>query len=145
MGKNLGSCSWAQCYKTFLSVIYVKLFQPSLMFVGEARSLPLSGVPERCFTRVGSGLPPDIILVWKSLPGTNTSLLRKYVNYGLKSFITLAPRPNFLKLFTAVFLDVRNKLAFLSLVSHSSFPCKARAYSRLGWKGLISSNTSSLL
>jgi hypothetical protein len=26
------------------------------MFVGEARSLPYSGAPERCFTHVGSGI-----------------------------------------------------------------------------------------
>jgi hypothetical protein len=43
-----------------------KPFQPSLMFVGEARSLPY-GAPEKCFTRVGS-----IRLGWQGLPGTNT-------------------------------------------------------------------------
>ncbi len=32
-------------------------------------------------------------LGWKSLPGTNTSLLRKLVNYWLKSFIKLGPDP----------------------------------------------------
>ncbi len=31
-----------------------KPFQPSLMFVDEARSLPWSEPPERCFTWVGS-------------------------------------------------------------------------------------------
>ncbi len=31
-------------------------FQPSQMFVGEARSLPQSWALERCFTRVRSGL-----------------------------------------------------------------------------------------
>ncbi len=36
-------------------IIPGKLFQPSLMFVGEARSLLQSGAPGRCFTRVGSG------------------------------------------------------------------------------------------
>ncbi len=35
-----------------------KSFQPSLLFVGEARSLPQSGAPERCFTRVGSSPQP---------------------------------------------------------------------------------------
>ncbi len=50
---------WAQCYKTFFvrnlrifvisqSVCTWQAFQPSLMFVGEARSLPQSGAPERC-------------------------------------------------------------------------------------------------
>ncbi len=31
-------------------------FQPSLMFVGKARSLPYIGRPERCFTWVGSDI-----------------------------------------------------------------------------------------
>jgi len=56
--------SGANVIKLFLSVIYGfsrvfvlgKLFQPSLMFVGEARSLSISGAPEMCFTRVGPGL-----------------------------------------------------------------------------------------
>jgi len=51
------------------------------MFMDEARSLTYIGAPER--------------ISWKSLPGTNTSLLRKYVNYAQKnSFITLAPVAN---------------------------------------------------
>jgi hypothetical protein len=33
-----------------------KPFQPSLVFVGNARSLTLRGAPERFFTQVGSGL-----------------------------------------------------------------------------------------
>ncbi len=33
-----------------------KPFQPSLMFVGKAKSPTQSGAPERCFTQVGSGL-----------------------------------------------------------------------------------------
>ncbi len=40
------------------------------MFVGEARSLPWSGAPQRCFTWVG--LPANIRLGWKGLPGTKT-------------------------------------------------------------------------
>jgi hypothetical protein len=31
-----------------------KPFQSSVMFVGEARILPWSGAPQRCFTLVGS-------------------------------------------------------------------------------------------
>jgi len=49
-----------------------KPFQPSLMFVGKARRLPQSGAPERRFTQLGSGLPVNIRLGWKGLPGTNT-------------------------------------------------------------------------
>jgi len=41
------------------------------MFAGEARSLPYSGAPERCFTQVGSGLTANIRLGWKSFSGTN--------------------------------------------------------------------------
>jgi hypothetical protein len=31
-------------------------FEPSLMFIGKARSLPKSGEPKMCFARAGSGL-----------------------------------------------------------------------------------------
>ncbi len=62
----------ANFIKLFLSVIYGfslyakvfvpgKLFQPSLMFVGEARSLPQNGAPERCFTRVGFWPYPETL------------------------------------------------------------------------------------
>ena len=44
---------------------------------------------------------------WKSLPGTNTSLVLKFINYGQKSFITLAPGVNVVKLFD------RNLLIFV--------------------------------
>ncbi len=40
-------------------------FQPSLTFVGEARSLPLSGAQ-------AMALPTNIRLSWKSLSWTNT-------------------------------------------------------------------------
>jgi hypothetical protein len=63
-----------------------KPFQPCLMFVGKVMSLPKSGVPERCFTQVGSALPANIRLVLKGLLGTNTKLLRKSVNYSRKKF-----------------------------------------------------------
>ncbi len=52
-----GACT----IKLFMTIIY-RVFvlgkpnQPSLMFVGEAMSLPQIGGPERCFTRVGTGL-----------------------------------------------------------------------------------------
>jgi len=36
-----------------------RLFQPSLMFVGKARNLPESRLPERRYTRLGSGLTHD--------------------------------------------------------------------------------------
>jgi hypothetical protein len=34
-------------------------------------------------------LPTNIRQGWKGLPGTNTSLLQKSVNYGCKKFMTL--------------------------------------------------------
>ncbi len=67
-----------------------KPFQDSLKFVGKVRSLPLSEVPERYNTRLGSGLTRK---QWISvdMPGTNT--LAEYENSQLtvvKSFVTLA-------------------------------------------------------
>ncbi len=38
-----------------MAVIY-ELLQQAYVFVGEARSLPKSGAPEKCFTRVSSNL-----------------------------------------------------------------------------------------
>jgi hypothetical protein len=63
--------SRGQCCKMFygsklqifvISLVLVpgKLFQPSLMFVGKARTLPWSGAPER-----------PVKLGWKGLPGTH--------------------------------------------------------------------------
>jgi hypothetical protein len=45
-------------------------------------------------------LPTNIKLGWKGLPGTSTSLLQKYVNYGYKMLYSTPPRT--LRLFTAV-------------------------------------------
>jgi hypothetical protein len=42
------------------------------MFVDEARDLPLSGAPERCFDQVGFGLTTNIRQDLKGLSGTNT-------------------------------------------------------------------------
>jgi len=44
-------CAW-------LARVFVlgRPFHPSLMLVGKVRSLPMSGAPQRCFTRVGFGL-----------------------------------------------------------------------------------------
>ncbi len=39
--------------------------------------------------------PVFVRLGWKTLLGINTSLLQKLVNYGQKSFITLAPSLDF--------------------------------------------------
>ncbi len=61
------------------------------MFVGKTMSLPQSGAPERYFTKVGYGPTANFRLVWNGLAGTNTAAFIKFVNYGQKSFITLAP------------------------------------------------------
>ncbi len=51
----------------------------------------LSGAP--CAPLQGRllALPANIRLGWRCLPVTNTSLLLKFVSYGLKSFIGLGP------------------------------------------------------
>jgi len=62
------------------------------MFVGEARSLPYRGAPERCFTWIGSG---HTCKHWTWLErlarDKHSSLLRKYVNYGSKKFYSTGP------------------------------------------------------
>ncbi len=69
-----------------------KPFKPSLIFVGEARSLPLSGAPERYFTQVASGLSCKHQTRLERLAmDKHSSLLRKSVNYGRKSFIVQPP------------------------------------------------------
>jgi hypothetical protein len=45
------------------------------------------------------------------MPGTNTSLSQKFVNYGQKSFITLAPDVSAIRLS----LSLANKLDYFSL------------------------------
>ncbi len=50
-------CRYAECrYAECHGAVPVRLFQPNLMFVGKARSLPKSGALERNFNWVGSGL-----------------------------------------------------------------------------------------
>ncbi len=63
---------------------FTKLFQSSLMFVGKARTPALECW---CFNQVGWYLLANIRrrLAWDK----HSSLLRKFVNYGEKGFITL--------------------------------------------------------
>jgi hypothetical protein len=82
-------------------------------------------------------------LSWNLAREKHSSLLRKSVNYGQKSCITLAPErvgedlkavfvcpePCIIKLITPVIYGFCNKLAFLSLNT------------RLGWKGSPGTNT----
>jgi len=68
-----GFCNKLECLS------FGKPFQPSLMFVGETRSLPWSGSPERCFTRVSSGLRRRKL--WKNASHISYSI-RKLEVYG---------------------------------------------------------------
>ncbi len=45
----------------------------------------------KSFIVQASGLPTNIRLDRKGLPGTNTSLLRNFVNYGCKKFYNIGP------------------------------------------------------
>jgi len=58
-----------------------KIFQRSIIFVGKAESLPLSRVPKRWFTHVGSSLTANIRLGWKGLHRPNTSSLQKVIKF----------------------------------------------------------------
>jgi hypothetical protein len=66
----------------------------SLMFVGKARSLLLSGACERCFIHLGSSLTSKHETRLERLArDKHSSLLRKSVNYGQKKFYNIGPRP----------------------------------------------------
>ncbi len=63
-----------------------KLFQPSLMIVGKARSLPKSGAPESYFTWIDSSLTLAITR------DEHFSLYRKFVSYGRKKMYNIGLR-----------------------------------------------------
>jgi hypothetical protein len=73
-----------------------KPFQPSVIFVGEARSRPNSETPERCFKRVCSGLIHKHYTRLKRLARQNTQAYYKYWQFtGAKRITTLGPGANF--------------------------------------------------
>ncbi len=90
-----------QCYKTRYvcklrilvisqSVCPWQPFQTSLLFVGKARSLSQSVTYERFLNRVGSCFTNKHYTRREKLArDKHPSLLRKFVNYGRKSFIIL--------------------------------------------------------
>jgi hypothetical protein len=92
------TASRAQCYKTFM---------PShlFMFVLTSTVCPLQAFPVtiKCSTiGLALGLTPNIRLGWKRLSWTNSlGYYENFVSYGQKSFITLAPGLNVIKLFYA--------------------------------------------
>ncbi len=64
------------------------------MFVGDTWSLPQSGAPERCFTRVSSGLTQKHETRLERLAkDKHSSLLQKSVNYVCKFFYSTGPKP----------------------------------------------------
>ncbi len=62
------------------------------MFVGKRKSLPRVEHPNVASPGKALALLANIRLGWKGLPWTNTSLLRKLVNYGGKMFYRIGPR-----------------------------------------------------
>ncbi len=141
--------------------VFGKHCQPILVFVGKARSLLLSGACERCFIHLGSSLTSkDETSLERFARDKHSSLLRKSVNYGQKSFITLGPGQNVKKI-CPIFTDFRGKLECSSKACVSSLvlcsqvrwentpmkylsevPLEGRlltlpTYSRPGWKYLL--------
>jgi len=87
----------AQCFKAFYLrnlqifvttrvIVHGKLFQPSLMFSGNAGAYSRVGHLKGALLGKTKALQINIRLSWKGLPGTNTNLLHKFVNYGHKKF-----------------------------------------------------------
>ncbi len=92
------------------------------MFVGEDRSLPQSGAPERGFTQVGSCLTHKHQTRLERLArDAHSYLLRKSVNYGRKQFYSTG--------LDSVWGFTYNTLFFRNLrmwsISQSVFPWKA--------------------
>ncbi len=94
---------WGLAYKNFTVVIYrfrnklecLSLASlSSLVFVGEARSLPQSGAPERSITRVGSSLTHKHQTRLERLDRDKPfSTFRKSVNYSSKKFYRTVTLP----------------------------------------------------
>jgi hypothetical protein len=91
--------SWWQCFNLFFFLSLTRrpnkverLSLASLSdLAGKASSLPQSGTFQVLHSRVGPWPYPQILDWLERLAGTkNSSLLRKPVNYGCKSFIRFA-------------------------------------------------------
>ncbi len=72
--------------------------EASLMFVGKARSRIKSGATEIYFTKLGS----TTTCLKQLATDKHSSLLRTFVNYGCKSFITSGPGVTTIKYFEFV-------------------------------------------
>ncbi len=79
-----------------------KLIQPGLMFEGKARSLPKSETP----TRQAQALPTKLVILIRLARDKHSSLLQKFINYGRKKFITLAPGDTGIDLMRWLFIQV---------------------------------------
>ncbi len=69
-----------------------RLGQLSLMIVGKARSLSLSGVPERCCTLADPSLTHKHTMLEMPTRDKHSSLSRKFVNCACKKFYNIGPR-----------------------------------------------------
>ncbi len=70
-----------------------KHFQPSLMFMGNARNLPKCGIPEGCFTWIGCIFTNEHQIRLESTAGDKLySLIQKFLNYGRKMYHKLGTR-----------------------------------------------------
>ncbi len=77
-------------------------FQPSLVLVGNVRSPPKSGSPERCFALEGFGLSHKHEAGLERFAGDkHFRLLQTFVNYRYKNFITSDPGPNLIKIYSS--------------------------------------------
>ncbi len=66
-------------------------FQPSLMFVGKARSLPKSGTPERCFMGRHRPFLQTFTRLEKTAREKRSSFLQTLINFGCKKLYNFGP------------------------------------------------------
>ncbi len=89
--------TWGQFYKTFHSRnvrIYgiSQIIRPWQAFHAQSVGLWVRSERTRVKHLPGPALPTNIGIGWKGLPRTNTlALLRKFVNYGHKTFYRIGP------------------------------------------------------
>jgi hypothetical protein len=119
-GVALAGYIWCQYYKAFygrklrlFAFVPGKFYQPSLMFASKAKVYPIEA-PLRCPLKGRLlALPTNIRLGWKmNVCDKHSSLLRKLVNYGQKSFITMGPGAFFIQRFSSLMVE-QNKLECL--------------------------------
>ncbi len=92
-----------------------RLFQPSLMFLGKAKSfLHSSGAPKGCFTQVGSGFAhKHCIRLERPAKDKPFSLLQTSKFYRRKKVLKHWHQGPMLKFLRPNFTNFRNKLVFI--------------------------------